>query len=209
MAGKITALKRQKKNRDRVSVFIDGRFVFGLPEIIAARLSLGQFLSDAEIQGLTEQGDSETAYNRALDYLSYRPRSQSEIVAYLTARDMTESQIESIVERLERAGLLDDQAFAQFWVQDRERFRPRGLRALRYELRNKGLDDGTIEQALASVDPSVSAYHAATKKARQLSRLDEPTFRQKLVAFLVRRGFDYEVAREVTQRCWTELATGE
>jgi regulatory protein len=209
MAGKITALKRQKKNRERVSVFIDGRFAFGLPEIIAAHLSLGQFLSDAEIQGLTKQGDSETAYNRALDYLSYRPRSRAEVVAYLKKRDVNESQIESIVERLERASLLDDEAFAQFWVQDRERFRPRGLRALRYELRKKGLDTGTIEQALASVDPSASAYRAATKKARQWSHLDEPTFRQKLVAFLARRGFDYEVAREVTQRCWTELATGE
>jgi regulatory protein len=209
MAGKITALKRQKKNRDRVSVFLDGRFAFGLPEIAAVSLSLGQFLSDAEIEALGEQDERETAYNRVLNYLSYRPRSRAEVITYLRKRDVSESQIGVIVERLTRAGLLDDEAFAQFWVENRERFRPRGVRALRYELRGKGLDDEVIEQALASVDASASAYRAASRKARQWSQLDESTFRQKLVAFLARRGFDYSVAREVVERLWAELATGD
>lgn len=209
MAGKVTSLKRQKKNRERVSVFIDGRFAVGLPAIVAARLSLGQFLSDAEIESLKEQGASETAYGRVLNYLSYRPRSRAEVVTYLQKRDVSEGQIEAIVDRLEKAGLLDDEAFAQFWVENRERFRPRGLHALRYELRSKGLDNKVIEQALASVDAEASAHRAASKKARQLSHLDELVFKKKLVAYLARRGFDFGVAREVAQYYWTELADGD
>lgn len=205
MAGKITALKYQKKNPDRVSVYLDGRFAFGLPAIVAATLKPGQSLSNDEIEALTEQGSVESAYNRVLNYLSYRPRSRAEVAGYLKKQGSTEAQIEAITARLQRAGLLDDRAFAQFWVENRERFRPRGLQALRYELRTKGVSDQVIEEALASLDVSDSAYRAAAKKARQLYRLDELTFRRKLVDYLARRGFSYEVARGVVERHWREL----
>jgi len=210
VAGKITRLEYQKKNPDRVSVYLDGRFAFGLPSIIAVHLVPGQFLSDAEIEALQDEGAVESAYNRALDYLSYRPRSRAEIDTYLKKRGvLSEGQIEVIIERLERAGLLDDKAFAEFWVENRERFRPRGLRALRYELRSKGLGDEIIEQALASVDVSESAYRSASKKARQWENLDQQTFHRKMVEYLARRGFQYEVAREAAERHWTELAADE
>jgi regulatory protein len=208
MVAEITALKFQKKNRDRVSVYLDGHFAFGLPAIVAAPLKPGQLLSDAEIEALREQGAIEGAYNRALNYLSYRPRSRAEIVVYLQRRGLSERQIETIAERLERVGLLDDEAFAQFWVDNRERFRPRGLRALRYELRSKGLDDGVIEQALDSVDASESAFRAASKKAQQLMNADRDTFFRKVMAYLARRGFTYEVARQAAERHWIGLKQG-
>jgi regulatory protein len=209
MAGEITALKVQKKNRDRVSVYLDGRFAFGLPAMTAASLRQGQHLSDAEIEALTEQGAAESLYDHALDYLSYRPRSQSEIVSYLQRRGASENQIDAVTGRLKQAGLLDDEAFAQFWIENRERFRPRGLRALHYELRNKGLDGEIIEQALASVDVSASAYHAASKRARQLTHLDQATFCRKLVEYLARRGFEFDIAREAAERHWAELTVDE
>lgn len=204
MAGKITALEYQKKNPNRVSVYLDGRFAFGLPTIVAARLMRGQTLSDAEVVALQGEGAVEEAYNRALHYLSFRPRSRAEIEDYLQKRGIDEDQIEGIAERLERAGLLDDEVFAHYWVENRERFRPRGLRALRYELRAKGIRDDIIERALASVDVSDSAYRSAGKKARQLRDQDRQTFYRKLVEYLARRGFDYEVARETAERLWTE-----
>jgi SOS response regulatory protein OraA/RecX len=74
-------------------------------------------------------------------------------------------------------------------------------------LRNKGISEEIIEEALAAVDPSQSAYNAAEKRARQLSGLDSQAFSRKLVDYLARRGFSYDVAREVTERCWSELAT--
>ena len=209
MAGKITALEFQKKNPERVSVFIDGRFAFGLPAIVAARLKRGQVLSDAEIQSLEAEGAVETAYDRTLNYLSYRPRSRAEVEQYLQKRGLSEAQIEPVALRLERAGLLDDEAFARYWVENRERHRPKGLRALRYELRQKGISRETIDRALASVDVPDSAYRSAGRKARQLAHLDRETFTKKLVAYLGRRGFDYEIARETAGRLWTELAADD
>ena len=209
MAGKITGLKYQKKNPDRVSVYLDGRFAFGLPALLAARLKADQFLTDAEIEALQAEGDTESAYNRALHYLGYRPRSRQEIDRYLQKYGLPQVQIEAVIGRLEQVGLLDDQAFARYWVESRERFRPRGLRALRYELRNKGVSEEIIGAALEVVDVQDSAYRSAEKKARQLSSLDRQTFHRKMIAFLSRRGFAYEVAREVTDRYWAELGEDE
>jgi len=206
MAGKITALKFQKRNPERVNVYLDGSFAFGLPAIIAARLKPGQILSDAEIQSLQADDTVETAYDRTLNYLSYRPRSRAEVERYLQKRDLTEGQIEVVADRLERAGLLDDEEFARYWVENRERHRPKGLRALRYELREKGISDRIIDQALASVDATDSAYRSAAPKARQLADLDEQAFTRKIVEYLARRGFDYELARDAARRHWAELA---
>lgn len=205
----ITDLKVQQKNHDRISVYVDGRFAFGLPAIVAARLKPGQSLSEAEIEALQAEGDEETAYNRVLDFLSYRPRSRAEVVTYLQKRDAPEEQIESIVGRLERAGLVDDEAFARYWVENRERFRPRGARALRYELRRKGLADGDIEQALAGLDAAEGAYRSAERKAQQLRHLDQQSFYRKLIEYLARRGFDYEVSQEAAHRHWAELEEEE
>jgi len=206
---KITALKVQQKNRERASVYLDGRFAFGLPAIVAARLAVGQTLTEVEIQALQDEGSTEAAYSRTLDYLGYRPRSRAEVAAYLQKRGMDEDQVEAIVQRLQRAGLLDDAAFAQYWVENRERFKPRGARALRYELRRKGLADGEIETALESLDAPESAYRSASRKAEQLRHLDRQTFSRKLIDYLARRGFDYEVAREAADRHWAELAEGD
>jgi regulatory protein len=206
MAGKITKLEFQKKNPDRVSVFLDGRFAFGLPAIVAARLKRDQFLSDAEIESLQAEDAIETAYGKALNYLSYRPRSRAEVNRYLEKRDLSESQIEAVAERLERAGLLDDAAFARYWVENRERNQPKGPRALRYELRNKGISSKMIDRALVSVDVQDSAYRSAARKAQQLAHLDQGTFTKKIIQYLARRGFDYEVARETAAHHWSELA---
>jgi len=208
MAGKITALRAQKKDQSRVSVYLDDRFAFGLPAIAAASLRLGQSLSDAEIEALQEQGGTEAAYEKVLDYLGYRPRSSSEVTAYLRKRGLAAAQIETVCNRLERSGLLDDQEFARFWVENRERFHPRGAQALRYELRRKGISAEIVDEALSSLDSSASAYQAASNKARQLSHLDRPTFERKLIEYLGRRGFGYEVAREAAARHWTEREEG-
>jgi regulatory protein len=209
MAGKITKLEFQKKNPDRVSVFLDGRFAFGLPAMIAARLKRDQFLSDSEIESLQAEDTVETAYGKALNYLSYRPRSRAEVTGYLEKRNLRESQIEAVAAKLERAGLLDDEAFARYWVENRERNRPKGLRALRFELRNKGISNKTIERVLVSVDVPESAYRSAARKAQQLAHLDQGAFTKKMIEYLARRGFDYEVARETAARHWAELAADD
>jgi regulatory protein len=115
---------------------------------------------------------------------------------YLRRKAVPPQVIEEIQGRLSAAGLLDDAAFARYWVDNRETFRPRGRRLLRQELRQKGIDDELITEALSVVDEQQSAYRAALQQATRYDRLDDDLYRQKMYSFLRRRGFEYEVIRE-------------
>ncbi|MGD8966751.1 MAG: RecX family transcriptional regulator, partial [Anaerolineae bacterium] len=168
MAGKITALAYQKRNKDRVNVYLDGKFAFGLAVIEAARLHVGQILSDDEIIRLRTMDDVERAYGRALDYLSYRPRSESEVRRNLREKDVEDQIVDEVVGRLTRAGLLDDREFARYWVENRARFNPRGLRGLRYEMQQKGVSRDIIDEALVTFDVEAAARKTAEAGARRL-----------------------------------------
>lgn len=210
MAGIITALEAQKRNPQRVNVYLDGRYAFSLAAIEAARLRRGQVLSDEDIERLKERDSFEKAHDRALRFLSYRPRSEAEVRRYLRGKAVSPAIEEEVIERLTRAKLLDDLAFAQYWVENRERFKPRGLPMLRYELRQKGLSEEIIGQVLTDLNEEESAYQAALPRGRKLAHLDQVSFRQKLGAYLLRRGFPHEVVNLAVRRIWHELrAEGE
>jgi len=207
--GRITALTFQKRNPERVNVHLNGRFAFGLAAIEAARLRVGQILSTEEVAELQERDARERAYERALNLLSYRPRSVTEISRRLHRADFSPSAVEAALTRLERARLTDDRAFAHYWVENREKFRPRGRRMLRWELREKGVADQIIDEAVASVDEVATASRLARKRAPRLRHLDEMTFRRRLNAYLARRGFSYSVIADAVQEAWEVLPAVE
>jgi regulatory protein len=207
MSGQVTALKVQKRNRRRVNVYIDGRFAFGLAAIEAMRLGIGQHLSDAEIARLKEKDQVEAAYERALNFLSYRPRSVVEVRRYLTEKKFDVLTVDDVIARLSRVDLLDDKVFAQFWLENRDTFKPRSVRALRYELRQKGISDSIIDELLSEYDESDAAFRAALPQAQKLARRhDFDTSRSKLLAFLNRRGFSRYIARDAVERIMAELS---
>jgi regulatory protein len=205
MAGTITALKLQKKNKERVNVYLDDRYAFSLAAIEAAKLRRGQLLSDQEIEELLERDSFQKAYARALRFLSYRPRSEAEVRRYLQGKKVSPTIEAEVVERLTAAGLLDDQAFASYWVENRESFNPRGRYALRHELYQKGLSEETIAAALEDIDEEESAHRALTSRARRMPPLDRRSFRKKLGSFLRRRGFSYEAISTALERMWQEM----
>lgn len=200
MGGQITGIKTQSRNRKRVNVYLDGDYGFSLALEVAASLKRGDSLSDGEIEELQLRDSEAMAYNKTLKYLGYRPRSTAEVSRYLRDKGFHEQVSEQVTMRLRRAGLLDDRAFAQYWVENRETFRPRGRRLLRQELRQKGISEELIAEVLAEVDEESSAYRAAVAHAAKYARLDDDGFRDKMSSFLRRRGFDYEVVREVVSR---------
>jgi regulatory protein len=209
MAGTITRLEYQKHNQDRANLYLDGQFVLGLPALEAAKLHVGQRLSDGDIERLRALDTFEKAYERAMRFLSYRARSQAEVRRNLRDGRVDEATIDAVLERLAKQGFVNDADFARFWVENRERFRPRGVQALRQELRQKGVDDATSAEILSGMDQVASARRAAEAKAQRLAplaRSDPRDFRLKLSTFLLRRGFSYDVVREVVKTLTAELA---
>ncbi len=204
MGRTITALVVQKRNRQRVNVYLDGEFAFGLSLIVAAWLKVGQELSEEKIAELNSSDEHEVAYQRALKLLEYRPRAEAEVRKKLTEHQFPEAVVEAVLERLRRSGLVDDTRFAQAWVENRSEFRPRSRRALQVELRQHGLDDEAAADALSEVDDDALALQAAVKYARKLKDTEWLDFRRKLTGFLARRGFTYEVAAPVVRQVWQE-----
>jgi regulatory protein len=207
VTGKITALVAQKRNKERVSVYIDGEFAFGLALIEAIRLRRGQELTDEDIKRLRSLDEVEVAHEAALKFLSYRPRSVAEVRQRLQQKDLSPEAIEAVLRRLEEAKLLDDRAFARYWIDNREQFEPRSARALRFELRRKGVSDDDIQASLADLDEDSAAYRAAKAYASRLKGKDKQIFWKRLGDFLGRRGFGYGVVKSVVSRVWEERST--
>jgi len=208
---KITAIEPQQKNPQRVNIYLDGEFAFGLARITAGWLKVGQELSDEKIAILQAEDANEMVYQKALHFLSYRPRSSVEVRQNLTKRGTPETLVEETVKRLQRAGLVNDQEFARAWIENRKTFQPRSKSALRMELRRKGLSDEIIQPVLdEQVDEEALAFEAARKYARRLAGLEWLEFRQKLGGFLARRGFSYTTLSPVVSEVWkeTQMADG-
>lgn len=201
----ITGLSQQKRNPRRVNVYLDGDFAFGLPDVVAARLSIGQELSAGEIETLRQENEFEVAKEKALSLIMRRPRSSTEIRRKLIEKGYDEALIEAVITRLQETELLDDAAFTDYWIEQRETFRPRSQMALRQELQQKGISRETIDAALTEFDETEAARAAAQKKAQQLARLPEREFNIKLSRFLQQRGFQFDIIREITQETWLAM----
>jgi regulatory protein len=198
----ITAIETQKNHAERVNVYLDGRFAFGASALVIAahRLKKGSELSDEDIESLKDDDSAEKAYNAALNYLSFRPRSTRELEDYFRRKGVEPATAEAVIERLRRINLINDDEFARFWVENRQSFRPRGARALRMELRQKGLSGDTIEEALEQLgDEDEIAANAGRKKMGSYRNLDERTFVTRMIGFLQRRGFSYGVAAKAAR----------
>lgn len=202
MAGQITSLQQQKNNQERVSVFLDGEFAFGVTLDAALHLAKGQHLSDEEIAALKADDEHERAYQSALHFLGARPRSSAEVQRNLREKGFDDELIAASIARLLEHGYLNDEEFARYWLDNRSRFRPRSAKAIRYELRQKGVERDAIESALEELDEDAAAWDAAASKLPRLRGLPQDEFEQKLGGFLARRGFDYETSRRVVQRAW-------
>ena len=164
--------------------------------------------------------DPTVVLDAAARFLEARSRSIAEVRRRLTSAGYRPDLVDGAIDRLTELGMLDDDAFARAWVESRDRAHPRGERAIRDELRRKGIDRETSEQVLADrrdtpspdgdalgqgsrgVDrPSpdrLAAERLLIRQARALARVPDPRQRrQRAYALLARNGFDPETCRAV------------
>ncbi len=184
----------------RVEVHVDGHHAFDLPSLEGAALQEGQTLSDAEIAALQERSDSARANDMALRYLSYRDRSAQEIRRYLQGKDIADPVIEDLIARFTESGYIDDAAFAKAWVKSRPRSRPRGRRALLYELRQKGISPADADAALEGFDEIDAARALVDSRLDRLIKKTGGDWRQlrlKLRSLLSRYGFNGEAISDI------------
>ncbi len=170
-------------------------------------LNVGDSIDAAAIHILQQDDNKRRAIEAGLNFISYRPRSAKEVANHLRKKSLDAAARDHAIHRLEELGYVDDAAFARFWVESRDTHRPRGKRALAWELRQKGVGDAVIEDVLAHFagDEAALAGQAARKRAATLDVSDPYKFRRQLGAFLARRGFSYDVIAQVVDELWEEF----
>jgi regulatory protein len=198
---RITAIRPQQRDPERVNVFLDGAFAFGLPLIVVAQesLSVGDHLSPAQIAHLEALDEQAKAVGAALNLLARRPRSEREVRDRLKQKGYPPETIDLAISKLEGWRYVDDEAFARYWIENREANRPRGRRLLEQELRFKGVDRETIRETIADadVDERQGALELGRTKLRSYRNLDPEVARRRLGSFLARRGYGYDIVKPV------------
>lgn len=142
-------------------------------------------------------------FNKSLRFLNFRPRSEHEMRVYLDKKGASEETKSQVIEKLKNLKLIDDGSFVDWWVEQRTNVRPRSIRVIKLELREKGISRDLIDKVLESFssnDEVNSAIKVAERKMRRLSGYSGFGLKQKLLQALSMRGFSYEVAKEAIEK---------
>jgi regulatory protein len=215
--GTITALRVQRRNPERANLHIDDEFCCGVPceVILAEGLRVGDTLSGETLERLQALDARWRAKESALSLLAVRPRARRELTDRLARKGFAADATDWALGEVDRLGLVDDSAFAEAWVRDRLRLRPRGARALQSELIRKGIDTELARRAVTACMADAGAADgtlclaAAEKWARSNARRiaaateseERRRLKRRLGAFLMRRGFGAEAVREAVEAC--------
>ena len=193
----ITAIKAQVKNQERVSVYVDEKYAFSLThnQLLEQKIHSGLEIDESRLAELKAASEFGKAFDRILNYLMIRPRSRKEVQDYCWRKKITPEDCAIIMEKLAARGYIDDAKFARAWVESRRLTKASSKRKLQLELRQKGVSDEYIAKAFeASEYDERTALEEMITKKRRLSRYQDD---QKLLQYLIRQGFAYDLVKEL------------
>lgn len=203
--GRVTELREQENDPERVSVFVDGEFALGLSAERArkAGLAVGREIDAERLTALARRDQAEKAREVAYGYLAHKPRTRGEVRRRLRRADVTESVIDDVLVQLDEQGYLDDAVYAEEYARQRCE-RGYGPYRVRSDLKQRGVDADLIERAVEETfEPDEvrrTVRKLAEKRWNRLSREDDERRRRKKVNdYLARRGFPYEVISEIVR----------
>ena len=202
---KITDLRAGVKNPNRVNVFVNGKYTLSLDvaQVVDYKVKVGRVLSVRELDELKKASELGKLYQRTLEWVLLRPRSIRETKDYLRRKLRTSEDIakfsDEVISRLVVRGYLDDEKFAEWWVENRFVKKGVSVKRLRMELLQKGIGMDAIDETLERVgrnDEDEIRKVIAKKRAKYPD--DE-----KLIQYLCRQGFPYQLVSELV-RCETD-----
>lgn len=194
---KVTDIKQQIKRSGRYSIYFDEKYLFSLsePELMQSGIRVGKEYSAEELEKLQQTAIIDKAYMRALDFLSRRMRSEWELRDYLRRKDYDSPTVDIILNKLSEYNYIDDKKFAAAWVENRRLLKPTSLRRLRQELTQKHVSREIVNEVLAEdLGDEQGALKQMIEKKQAKSRYKD---QQKLIAYLLRQGFNYSDIKQV------------
>ncbi len=198
---KITDIVMQKRNKDRVNIYIDNMFAFGLTNELRYKfdLQINQELEESFIENVIKAEEQSKVTMAALNLISYRQRSIKEINDKLIEKGFEASFIEISIEYCKELNYLNDEHFARSFINDKQNLNKFGSKRIKYELIKKGISKDIIEEQL-DIDPDEEyeiALVLAEKKINSYKNDDRNSIYRKLSGFLLRKGYPYDVVKKV------------
>ncbi len=194
----ITDMTLQKRDPNKKNIFVDGTYVFALSHTDVAyfRLEVGKEISEETFAYIKDTLVYIQAQEKAISYLGYKMRTKKEVERKLLEKEFVPEVVERVMAFLEEYQYVDDREFAIRYVKERLRLRPRGIMLLRMELKEKGVAEEWIEEAIAEANPSeeMDAVLLLEKKLRGNYEIDDKK-RNQLYGFLQRKGYSYPVIK--------------
>lgn len=199
----ITSVERDKKNKDRLSVYIDDKYAFSISEADYLSLNLyeKQEITSEDIRHIKENINFRAAKSIAVRYLSLKIRSEKEVRLRLENDNFDCGTIEKVIEDLKSLGYINDSLYVQKYVFDRSKLKPKSRRLLKLELLNKGLAEEVIDSVLSDwqVDDSVVAESLVKKKFGKYNLKDKKIMK-RVCSFLQYRGFSPEIINGIINK---------
>jgi len=196
----ITSIKAQK-NQKRVNINLDGSFGFGLDleNFMKLQLKVNQELTEEEINEIIKKAELQKCLDKTINFAMIRPRSIKEVKDYFRRKEIDTSLHQTILDKLVRPELLDDQKFAKWWVEQRQNFSPKSKRILINELRIKGITNEIISNTLEDfeIDEVKIAKELIAKKIYKWQKHDGKIRNQKISRYLSGKGFGWDVINHV------------
>nr|WP_251125332.1 MULTISPECIES: recombination regulator RecX [unclassified Exiguobacterium] len=210
---KIAKFTTQKKNQDRLNVFIEREgkeefaFAIDVDVFIKYGLTKGMELEDDFVQDVLEAEEAQKAYKLAINYLSYRMRAISEVRDYLVKKELSESAIKHAITRLIEQRYLNDEEFAKAYVQTKFNTSPSGPIKIKRELEQLRIPTDVVESVLESIsheDLVEKAGKFVKRKQLETNRRSATEVQQRIQQTLMQRGFTFDIISEAIQTFWEE-----
>jgi regulatory protein len=199
----ITRIEIQKGKKNRVSIFLDEAFAFGLDQdvLIQSGIATGDQLTEEQVLAVTALEERHSAKRKALRLLAVRSRSRKELLDKLQMAKFSAAAVAWAVAEMERLQLIDNVEFARSFSQNRMVTRPVGKIVLQHELKQKGLSPAEISQGLEKAYENLTetqvARSLAEKRKKNYRHLEEDKAKKRVADFLLRRGFNWDLVSEI------------
>lgn len=197
---KITKIEIQKRNKDKVNLFLDDEFRCGLTaeSVVRARLAVGDELTEERLDEIFLTSESEIAFNKACDYISRSMKTVKQIRDWLKSKSFDSKVIENVIGKLYEYRYIDDSLYAELYIN--ANLPTKGKRRLAVELTQKGINKDLIEKTVDNLSDDKQSENANILAEKYMRNKDNSTQNLiKLQRYLLSRGYDYDIVNEIVK----------
>lgn len=209
---KITKIERQENNRQRLSIYLDGEFAFGLNDEIVLKhnINVNQTLQEDQIEDLLSEDEKKRVKQKAFSYLARRDHSEKELSDKLRRKGFREPIIIGLIEDLKQSQLINDGTFSRQFARNKIIQKSIGRRELAFSLKQKGISkdilEATLEEVYSEYDEKELALRLANQKLKTIKNIEPIKVKKRISDFLFRRGFNWEIVEQVFEEIsWDKL----